>query len=317
MMRNTFALVALGVWLAGYGAQAEPLTDRQQIDVWPDAPPVGSADFDAPQEIRERSEDPAVKDRAAFNITTPDLMVYLPENPNGTAMLVTPGGAYARVVYDKEAEEIAPALNAAGITVFRLLYRLPGGGQATNAPIADAQRAMRLIRANAAEWGIDPARVGVLGFSAGGHLAAWLAAAPDLPAYEPVDEADEAPARPDFLALGYPVISMEEGVTHPQSREELLGPSPDAAAIEAHSVDRLVTANMPPTFIFGANDDVDVVPENSLRLVSALQQTGVPVEFHLFQQGGHGFSLRFVRGMPAEAWPDLLVQWLQANEMLR
>ena len=291
------------------------MTDRQQIEVWPGGP-VGSATFDAPQEIRERSKDPAVQDRAAFNITVPDLLVYKPETPNGTALLVTPGGAYARVVYDKEADEIAPALNAAGITVFRLLYRLPGGGQATNAPIADAQRAIRLIRANAAEWGIDPARVGVLGFSAGGHLAAWLAAEPGLAAYEPVDAADQLSARPDFLALGYPVISMEEGVTHPQSREELLGKTPDAAAIESHSIDRLVTADMPPTFVFGAADDVDVVPENSLRLVAALHQAGVPVEYHLFQQGGHGFSLRFVRGLPAEEWPDLLVNWLQAGEML-
>jgi acetyl esterase/lipase len=316
MMRIALALVALAACMGGSGVQAAPLTDRQQIELWPGGP-TGSAEFDAPQEIVERSEDPAVQDRAAFNITHPDLMVYKPENPNGTALLVTPGGAYARVVYDKEAEEIAPALNAAGITVFRLLYRLPGGGQAMNAPIADAQRAMRLIRANAAEWGIEADRVGVLGFSAGGHLAGWLAARPDLPAYEPVDAADELSARPDFLALGYPVISMEEGITHAQSREELLGSSPDAAAIEAHSIERLVTADMPPTFIFGANDDVDVVPENSLRLVAALRQAGVPVELHLFQQGEHGFSLRFVRGLPAEVWPDLLVNWLEAGGMLR
>ncbi|MFC0201228.1 alpha/beta hydrolase [Paracoccus rhizosphaerae] len=171
MIQSNLAIVMLGMWMMGAAAHAEPLTDRMQIEVWPDTP-AGPATFEEPQEIRERSEDPAVKDRAAFNITTPDLMVYVPDNPNGSAMLVTPGGAYARVVYDKEADEIAPALNEAGITVFRLLYRLPGGGQATNAPIADAQRAMRLIRTNAAEWGLDASRVGVLGFSAGGHLAA-------------------------------------------------------------------------------------------------------------------------------------------------
>jgi acetyl esterase/lipase len=314
-MKSRIAAVAALAWAVGPGAGAAPLTDRQQIDVWPDGP-VGSASFAEPQEVRERSKDPAVQDRAAFNIVTPDLMVYRPENPNGTALLVTPGGAYARVVYDKEADEIAPALNDAGITVFRLLYRLPGGGQATHAPLADAQRAMRLIRANAEEWGIDPARVGVLGFSAGGHLAAWLSAAPDLSAYEPVDAADELSARPDFLALGYPVITMEEGVTHPQSREELLGATPDSAAVESHSIERMVTADMPPTFIFGANDDTAVVPENSLRLVAALRQAGVPVELHLFQQGEHGFSLRFVRELPAGVWPELLVSWMRAGQML-
>jgi acetyl esterase/lipase len=314
-MRSVIATMAAVAWVIGAGASAAPLTNHQQIEVWPDGP-VGSASFAEPQEIRERSKDPAVLDRAAFNITTPDLMVYKPENPNGTALLVTPGGAYARVVYDKEADEIAPALNAAGITVFRLLYRLPGGGQATNAPLADAQRAMRLIRANAEEWGIDPARVGVLGFSAGGHLAAWLAAAPDLDAYAPVDDADKLSARPDFLALGYPVITMEEGVTHPQSREELLGKTPDAAAVESHSIERIVTADMPPTFIFGANDDSAVPPENSLRLAAALRQAGVPVELHLFQQGDHGFSLRFVRELPAGVWPELLVDWMGANKMV-
>ncbi|MGZ3218315.1 alpha/beta hydrolase [Paracoccus sp. T5] len=315
MIQRNLAIATLGMWIIGAAAQAEPLTDRMQIQVWPDTP-VGSATFEEPQEIRERSEDPAVKDRAAFNITTPDLMVYLPENPNGSAMLVTPGGAYARVVYDKEADEIAPALNEAGITVFRLLYRLPGGGQATNAPIADAQRAMRLIRTNADEWGLDASRVGVLGFSAGGHLAAWLAAAPTLDAYEPVDETDTASARPDFLALGYPVISMEEGITHPQSREELLGTAPDDATVNAHSIDKLVTAEMPPTFIFGANDDDAVIPENTFRLVAALREAGVPVELHQFEQGGHGFSLRMVRDMPAETWPDLLVEWLGSKGML-
>lgn len=312
-MRRTMG--ALMMLVLGSGAGAAPLTDRQQIEIWPGGP-TGSATFEAPQEIRERSKDPAVKDRAAFNITTPDVLVYKPERPNGAALLVTPGGAYARVVYDKEADEIAPALNAAGITVFRLLYRLPGGGQATTAPLADAQRAMRVIRANAAEWGLDPGRVGVLGFSAGGHLAAWLAAAPGLAAYAPVDAADSLSARPDFLALGYPVITMEEGVTHPQSREELLGKTPDAAALESHSIERLASADMPPTFVFAANDDVDVVPENSLRLASALRAAKVPVELHLFQQGGHGFSLRFVRGLPAEEWPNLLTTWLKAAKML-
>lgn len=164
--------------------------------------------------------------------------------------------------------------------------------------------------------GLNASRVGVLGFSAGCHLAAWLSAAPTFDAYESVDETDTASARPDFLALGYPVISMEEGITHPQSREELLGTTPDDATLDAHSIDKLVTAEMPPTFIFGANDDDAVISENTFRLVAALREASVPVELHQFEQGGHGFSLRMVRDMPAEAWPDLLVEWLGPKGML-
>jgi acetyl esterase/lipase len=294
---------------------AAPLEDLQEIQMWPGGPP-GSAQFSEPQKILERSKDPAVQDRAMLAITNPSLIAYRPERPNGTALLVTPGGAYQRVVLDKEAAEIAPRFMNAGVTVFRLAYRLPGMAQATDAPLMDAQRAMRLIRANAAEWGLDPARVGILGFSAGGHVAAQLANGFERKVYEPVDEADRLSARPDFLALGYPVITMDQAFTHEVSRRELIGAAPSSEAIAAYSNERNVTRETPQAFIFHADDDPDVPVTNSLAFYQALHQAGVPAEMHVFRQGGHGFSLRFAVGLPAAQWPDLMLSWMKSIKML-
>ena len=316
MGRSAAALLLAGGALIGAAStvQAAPLQDRQVIPMWPDGPP-GSARFPAPQEVLERSKDPAVQDRAVLAITNPELLVYRPERPNGTALLVTPGGAYQRVVIDKEAAEIAPRFTRAGVTVFRLVYRLPGGGQATDAPLMDAQRAMRLIRANAAEWGLDPARVGILGFSAGGHLAAQLANGFDRRVYPPVDEADRLSARPDFLALGYPVITMDESLTHAVSRRELIGDKPLAEGGAAYSDERNVPGNTPQAFLFHAGDDADVPVANSLAFYQALLHAGVPAEMHVFRESKHGFSLRFAVGT-AKQWPDLMLNWMAAIRML-
>jgi acetyl esterase/lipase len=315
--RSVAVLLVIGGAVLGIvpTAPAAPLANLQEIPMWPDGPP-GSARFPAPQEILERSKDPAVQDRAVLAITNPGLLVYRPERPNGTALLVTPGGAYQRVVIDKEAAEIAPRFTQSGVTVFRLVYRLPGMGQSTDAPLMDAQRAMRLIRGNAAEWGLDPARIGILGFSAGGHLAAQLANGFDRQVYAPVDEVDRLSARPDFLALGYPVITMDEAFTHAISRRELIGETPSAEAITAYSNEQHVTRNTPQAFLFHADDDADVPVTNSLVLYQALRRAGVPAEMHIFRQGGHGFSLRFAVGLPAAQWPDLMLNWMKSIKML-
>ncbi|PWC31079.1 alpha/beta hydrolase [Azospirillum sp. TSO35-2] len=296
-------------------ASAASLENLQELTLWPKGPP-GSASFPMPQQVLERSKDPAIKDRALLAITQPSLLVYRPAKPNGTALLVTPGGAYQRVVLDKEADEIAPRFTDAGVTVFRLAYRLPGKAQATDAPLMDAQRALRLIRANAADWGLDPARIGVLGFSAGGHVASQLATGYERKVYEPVDAADQLSARPDFLALGYPVITMDERFTHAISRQELIGDTPSPETIAAYSTERQVTAATPQAFIFHANDDADVPVANSLAFYDALRKAGVPAELHIFRQGGHGFSLRFAAGLPAAQWPDLLLAWMNSIKML-
>jgi acetyl esterase/lipase len=270
------------------------------------------------QEIIERSKDPAVKDRAVVGIVRPTLELWKPEKPNGAAVVVLPGGAYQRVVVDKEGLEMGQSLSQDGLTVFVLTYRLPGGGhaQAREVALQDAQRAVRLVRKNAAGWGLDANRIGVMDFSAGGHVAASLGTKYDRKVYDPVDDADALSARPDFLALIYPVISMETGVTHDVSRQELIGAEPSAAAIEEYSLDKQVRPDMPPTFLLHADDDPAVSPENSIRFYRALRVNKVPAELHIFRKGEHGFGLRFTKGLPVAVWPELYVAWVRNLGMI-
>ena len=202
--------------------QAAPVAREQRIDLWPAADAADGGD-----RVTERSQDPARPDRIVEDVRTPYLAMYAPARPNGKALLVVPGGGYARVVLDKEGTALIPAfVDAAGITLFVLRYRLPDRRHAEgpDAPLADAQRALRIIRARAGDDGIDPARIGVMGFSAGGHVAARLATHP-APAYTPVDAIDRIDGRPDFALLIYPVISMRDGLAHAGSRDRLLAAS--------------------------------------------------------------------------------------------
>lgn len=242
-------------------------------------------------------------------------MVYAPENPNGIGILVTPGGSYRRVVLDKEGTALAPEFNDRGYTLFVMTYRLPADGHAegADAPLADLQRAMRLIRAQATRWRLDPDKLGVLGFSAGGHAAASLGTRWNDAVYAPLDETDAFSARPAFMGLVYPVMTMEEPVAHPGSREALTGAAPDDAAICRYSPQRAVNASTPPTFLLHAVDDPAVKVENSLLMFNALHAQGVPVEMHLFEQGQHGFGIRDALGLPAHVWPTLLMNWIESK----
>lgn len=289
----------------------------EEMAIWPGTAP-GSENATAKPEVIERSKDPAIKDRAVVGVIRPTLEIWKPERPNGTAVIVLPGGAYQRVVVDKEGMEMGQRLTQDGITVFVLTYRLPGGGHANASDVAlqDAQRAVRLVRKNAAAWGLNPDRVGVMGFSAGGHAAASLGTKFDRKVYDPLDEADRLSARPDFLALIYPVISMETGVTHEVSRKELIGAEPSPAAIEAYSLDRQVRPDMPPVFLLHADNDSAVVPENSIRFYQALRANKIPTELHIFRKGEHGFAMRFTKGLPVAVWPDLYVAWVQNLGMI-
>jgi acetyl esterase/lipase len=281
------------------------------IPLWPHTPP-GGPNVHLVLNIVERSPAPDIfRDRATTGIQQPILTVFRPAKPDGSALLLAPGGSYARVVIDKEGFETARRLNAAGITAFVLRYRLPAEGwaDAPDVPLQDAQRAMRLIRARAADFAIDPARVGVLGFSAGGHVAASLITRFDAQVYAPIDAADQQDARPDFAGLMYPVVSMIPPVAHAASRENLLGAHPADAQQAAYSCERLVTAKTPPTFLALAADDKDVDPRNSLSMLDALRAAGVRREFHMFEEGGHGFGLRLAQGKPAAIWPDLFLRW--------
>lgn len=288
-------------------------TDYKDIEMrlWPWAAP-GSEGLALTETVVERSTDPAVPDRSVTGVTEPAIIPQFACEPNGTAVLVIPGGGYERLVIDKEGLDIARWLNQLGITAFVLKHRLPGEGHrdARYVPLQDAQRAMRLIRSRAAAWGINPDRLGVMGFSAGGHLAATLSTRYDCSTYAPVDEADTLSARPSFTMLVYPVISFAEGVLHKGSRSELLGEDWSEELSDFFSNELHVNENTPPAFIVHAHDD-RVSPLNSVRYYTALKENNVPAELHIFMGGGHGFGIRYAKGAVAR-WTMLAEEWLTA-----
>lgn len=295
---------------------ARPGEPAETIDLWPEGAP-GMPAIPPSEAVVERSTDPLLSDRAVTGIARPRMVVFRPARANGAAMLVAPGGGYARIVIDKEGYELGRWLSARGYTVFVLFYRLPGDGWAAgpDVALADAQRAMRLIRARASSFGVDPERVGAMGFSAGGHLCADLATRFAAPVYAPVDAADRLSARPIVAAPIYPVMSMVAPDAHAGSRERLIGADASPAREAAHSPHRNVPSDAPPMFLVHAEDDSVVPPSNTLLLRAALKARGVPVETHLFAAGGHGFGIDRARGKPASAWPDLFHAWARTTPL--
>ena len=290
-----------------------PPTDPTEVlPLWPGEPP-GAAGVTAVETVLERGDGQGPRDRAVTHTRKPTLTVFRPARPNGAAVVLMPGGGYERVVVDKEGFETARWLADRGYTCFVLLYRLPGDGWGAgpDAPLQDAQRAVRLVRSRAAAIGFDPARVAIMGFSAGGHLAASLTTRFDAKVYDAVDAADALSARPDLSCLMYPVISLADGPVHPGSRKQLLGPAPTPGQIALYSPDQGVTARTPPVFLVHAVDDKTVPVANSLMMFTALQAKAVPVEMHVFEEGGHGFGLRSIAGKPVAAWPELFVTFAQ------
>jgi len=308
-MRILCAL-ALAAALCTSPSHGEALKAGQEVALWPGTPPGTSAVAHA-ETVTENGTDPARPNRTYSGITRPTLTAYLPNHPDGTAVLIAPGGRYMRVWADKEGAEVARAFSAKGITAFVLKYRLPGEGHANGAavPLQDAQRAVRLVRAHAAEWGIDPRRIGVMGFSAGGHLAALLGAAHARQTYAPADAADVLSPRPDFALLLYPVVTMDAALAHADSRRMLLGDQPSSQAVDDASPERLVAEGARPVFIAVAADDATVDPMNSLVLFQSLLRAKVPAELHVFAHGGHGFAMDRATEAGA-AWPDLAMAWI-------
>lgn len=282
------------------------------VPIWRHGPPGGEG-VSVVEAVVERNPPPnPLRDRYVKHVRNPTLTVFEPQKPNGASLLMTPGGGYRWVVMDKEGYECAERFAAAGVTVYVASYRLPADGWAAGpaAPLQDAQRALRVVRAMTSAAGLDPKRVGVMGFSAGGHVAGCLSLMWDRWTYTPQDDIDhDISARPDLSMLMYPVASMLKAVAHAGSREQLLGPNPTAEQERAWSLEDNVRPDAPPTFLLHASDDASVPVENSLRLYRTLLAKQVPTEMHLFEEGGHGFGLRFTAGKPVARWPDLVLEW--------
>ncbi len=285
-------------------APPEPagLLSQEVVELWPVGRVPGAAGVTATRQVQERGSADA-HDRGVTGVTRPMLEVVRPGTPNGAAMVILPGGGYARLAIDKEGAGGARRLARAGITCFVLTYRLPADGWAAgyDAALQDVQRAVRLVRANAATWGVDPRRIGVMGFSAGGHLAAASLTRYDAEVYEAVDEADRESARPDVVMLGYAfnVVAPRPGGTIAVSAET------------GRALDERVRAGLAPTFLVHAADDRTVPVANSLDMFRALTAAGVPAELHVYQEGGHGFGFSLPADHPASRWPDAFEAWLR------
>jgi len=241
---------------------------------------------------------------------TPTLTVFLPAvNPTHTGVIVCPGGGYQHLAFEKEGTAVAAWLNARGVAAFVLKYRL-GPVYHNPAELDDGQRAIRLVRDHAVSYGIAPDHLGILGFSAGGHLAATTGTHFDPGDPSAADPIDRQSSRPDFLVLAYPVISMLPPYGHTGSRKYLLGDNPPHAEMVALSAELHVTPQTPPTFLFSTTDDHTVPIMNSVMFYTALVKAGVPVEMHLFQHGAHGSGLASANP-ELSVWPDLLIKWMR------
>ncbi len=246
----------------------------------------------------------------------PSITVYRPWGPNrsGTSVIVAPGGGYEFLASNHEGRQVANWFNAMGVTAFVLKYRL---GPRYHHPIelGDAQRAIRMVRSRAKEFEISPDRIGMMGFSAGGHLASTAATHFDSGNPGAADPIDRAGSRPDFVILGYPVITLEAPYAHGGSARNLLGDHPDPKLVQELSNELHVTPQTPPTFLFTTSEDTVVPAENSVNFYLALHKAGVPAEMHVFEKGPHGVGLDLADPVLAE-WPVLLANWLRERGLL-
>lgn len=255
----------------------------------------------------------------------PELTAYRPEKPNGTAVVICPGGGYGFLAADHEGKQVAEFFVKQGVTAFVLKYRIvtkDRPGPLGEAPLLDAQRALRIVRAKAKDYDIDPKRVGIMGFSAGGHLASTATTHFDAGLLKDGDEIDKQSCRPDFAVLAYPVITFDDAVTHKGSRNNLIGANPDAKLVERFSNEKQVTKDTPPVFLFHTSADTAVLPENAVRFYLACKAAKVPVEMHIYEKGRHGVGLgrdpKWTGGEKSvETWPDRLSDWMKARELLK
>ena len=295
-MKIAVALLLLVAATSAAAQQSLPLTDGQVMPLWSGRAPgaLGSDESDVPA-----------------------LTVYLPRTMTAStpAVVICPGGGYRNLASNHEGRQVAGYFNSMGVAAFVLRYRL---GPRYHHPVelGDAQRAIRTLRSHATEWQLDPARIGIVGFSAGGHLAMSASTIVDAGDPRAGDAVDRVGSRPDFVVLGYPVISMVAPWTHKGSRTNLLGDAPDEGLARRLSGELAVTKETPPTFIFHTADDPAVPVENSVHYFLALRQAGVPAEMHVFEHGPHGVGL--ANDNPAlSPWSALLANWLRSRCLVK
>ena len=272
------------------------LLAQEEIKLYPNGPKESNG-ITAPESYR----DPEF----IINISEPRMFAYLAdkEKATGTAVVICPGGGYSGISQIKEGSEIAKWFNELGVSAFVLYYRMPNGHW--NVPLEDAQTALKIIHQRAKEWNIDDKKIGIMGFSAGGHLASTVGT-----------HFKNNIQRPAFMILGYPVVTMNKELTHAGSRTNLLGKNPPDALVKKYSNELHVTKKTPTTFIFLAMNDKTVPVANSQDFYKALQEHHVPAEIHAFELGGHGFGMQ-KNGIDSDKWPDLLEAWLKNKNLMK
>jgi len=272
------------------------LNAQQVIKLYPNGPKE-SNELSVPENYRDSG--------FLMNISEPRILAFpvAKEKANGTAVLICPGGGYSGVAFRHEGSDFAKWFNKLGVSAFVLYYRMPNGH--SSIPLTDAQTALVIIHKRANEWNIDKNKIGIMGFSAGGHLASTVGTH-----FETKDQ------RPAFMILGYPVVTMDSTLTHRGSRNNLLGKKPSDELAKLYSNELQVTKKTPPTFIVHATDDKTVPVKNSIQLYQALKEKKIEAELDTFAVGGHGFGMR-KRNIPVDNWTDLLKSWMLKNKLIR
>lgn len=308
MIRRLLPLLAAGLALL---APALPLAAApEEIRLWPGSMP-GAGKVEGPERIGTEGTGLG----AVSNVAVPRMRVYRPADPNGAAVLVAGGGGYFRIQLKKESTPAAEWLAAQGFTVFELIYRLPNDGWEASAPFMDAQRAMKIIRTRAGEFGVDPQRIGIMGFSAGGHLAGFTAYQPARALYAGSDAYEAVSARPDFAVLLFPVVTLRKPYDTTRTRREIVGEKATGEAEALWSLDTWAGKDAPPTIIFASADDPTTPPGHGILLFQTLVAAGASAELHLFRDGGHGWGL----GKPEQVisqWPGLFAHWAQSLQII-
>jgi acetyl esterase/lipase len=290
ILRSSALLFAYLVCSTTAAAAAEPKTEL----LWPKG---------APGALGEEAKD------------KPNLIIYLPEKPSGAAIVICPGGGYGTLAMDHEGHQIGRWLTEHGIAGFICDYRHRGKGYGHPAPLQDAQRAIRTVRARAKEFGVDPRKIGILGFSAGGHLTSTAVTHFDAGKADAEDEIERVSCRPDFGVLCYPVIVFDQAFSHKGSQRNLLGPDAAAELIASLSSEKQVTDQTPPCFLWHTTEDKGVPPENSVAFYSALIAHKVPAELHIYEKGRHGVGL--AKDVPGtDAWPTACIAWLKGRGVI-